>query len=167
MTLIEVMIAFLILSLGILASLTMQISIKKANFDAQQRALASLLAVNIAERMMQQPADIIHQYSGLNFGKQRPTPPNKLCLGIDTRCSLTEMVQFDLYQWQQLLTGELVIADDQPIGGLHGASACIGVKQQQVSIAIRWRSLTLPNQAQDCQLKQGISQQVLIRFYIA
>ena len=51
MTLIEVMVALIILVLGILGAVGMQATAKQGSFDAMQRSIASSLAQDIVERM--------------------------------------------------------------------------------------------------------------------
>lgn len=66
MTLIEVLVALVILVTGIFGAVAMQASAKKGSFDAMQRSVASALAQDIIERMRSNDSDvlILENYQG-------------------------------------------------------------------------------------------------------
>lgn len=141
--LIEVLITFVIISIGVLAILGMQVNGKKANTDAVQRTAAAHLAGDIIERMRaNRDLDALQRYcntacddSGVVGGDTLGTavsgpndPPDPDCT-VDDPCTPEELADLDLYQWEQSLDGQTETrgagASTQQTGGLLNARACI------------------------------------------
>ena len=115
-TLIEVLVAFIILTVGLLGTVALQTNAKQASYDANQRSAALALANDIVERIRaNDTADIVANYS--KTFSYKDTPVAKNCL--NTRCSANGIAEYDLYQWQKALR----VADNT--GSLANGTVCI------------------------------------------
>lgn len=166
--LIEVLIALLILSIGILGVLAFQLSGKRANFDALQRTVALQLAEDIMARMRNNayqtsPLSGVEVYlkaggigttttTGgmttltLNEDSMPASAPTPSCFGGTVECSAAELAVSDLYEWGQALRGESVKlgadADNNRVGGLVRPTGCIsgpGDGSGYVVVTVVWR----------------------------
>ncbi len=140
MTLIEVLVALVILVTGIFGAVAMQASAKKGSFDAMQRSVASALAQDIIERMRSNDSDIIilESYEGV-YGVALNTVPAVRCNSTASLCSSTQMVTNDLYEWEAKLMGADVISGAKSAGGLVGATGCIAHDNNEVTVVISWQ----------------------------
>lgn len=122
-TLIEVLVAVVVLAIGLLGLASLQVFGLRNNHSAYMRSQATLLAYDMADRMRANPV-------GLNNGKyNKPAatahPP---CL-TTTGCSPTEMAEQDMREWTNTLTGQLprgtgiVCIDSTPDDGTATATA--------------------------------------------
>lgn len=140
MTLIEVLVALVILVTGILGAVAMQASAKKGSFDAMQRSVASSLAQDIIERMRSNDSDIItlESYQGV-YGAVLNTLPATRCNSAAALCSSAQMAINDLYEWEVKLMGADVIAGGKNAGGLVGATGCISHDNNEVTVVVSWQ----------------------------
>lgn len=112
--LMEVLIAFLIISIGIAALVNLQVIALRYSKLIQQRATAAMLAGDIAERMKVNPKAWADQADVLS-AQDAPD-----CLGFDKACSPQQIAQSDLHQWRNLVriqlpdgAGQLQISDSK------------------------------------------------------
>lgn len=140
MTLIEVLVALVILVTGIFGAVAMQASAKKGSFDAMQRSVASALAQDIIERMRSNDSDIVilESYQGV-YGATLNAVPSVRCNSAASLCSSTQMVTNDLYEWEVKLMGADVISGTKKAGGLVGATGCISHDNNAVTVVISWQ----------------------------
>lgn len=138
---IEVLVAFVILTVGILGAVAMQASAQKASFDAMQRSIASALAQDIIERMRGNNSDLItlEAYEGV-YGDNGEDNPELGCDSVANLCTPDEMRQNDLYEWEQLLQGSYVTLDNKSVGGLVGARGCIQHADHAVEVIVSWQA---------------------------
>lgn len=155
MSLIEVLITVVVLAVGLLGIAALQLMSKKSNFEAVQRTTATLLANGMIERMRNNPSKLV-LYAGdsttpaaaLDFNSPL-TAPTTDCSASGAVCSPDELVEHDLYQWQQLVLGAAEKADGTGAntGGLTNPIACISTtvgaaaadRSGEYSVAIAWR----------------------------
>jgi type IV pilus assembly protein PilV len=108
-SLVEVLSALMVLSLGMLSVAALQIVSKRNNFDAAQRMLATQLAYDLIERMRantSEPALAAYlEAAAGGIGGGRVDRPAQSCDSAATRCTPAEMARFDLWEWQQRLDG--------------------------------------------------------------
>ena len=95
-TLLEVLIALLVLSIGLLGLAALQTVSLRACEMANQRTLSTLLAADIVERMRANPQGVSHGDYLSSTGAITGTPPD--CNAID--CNTAQLAAFDLGQWQ-------------------------------------------------------------------
>lgn len=142
-TLIEILIAVIVLSIGLLGVATLQVTSKRGNFEAMQRAAATLYAEDLLERMRTNPT-VLGSYvtsTGKTFtvGAEPPTPGTD-CAAAD--CDADEIAAFDLDQWWDLMAG----TSEGGAGGLTTPTACLSTAASAVSgteytVAIAWRGM--------------------------
>jgi type IV pilus modification protein PilV len=151
MSLVEVMIAMVVISIGALSATSLQLVTKRTNRDAAQRLEATHLASTVVERMRANNSSTalaqyvaLGQYSTsvprpLGGGRlaqlltpscsvDNPTaccPPDTSCCVPGTTCDGREVAQVELYQLEWVMDGLLEKAGASKTGGLDFPSACI------------------------------------------
>lgn len=144
-TLIEVMISLLVISVGLLAIASLQLLSKHSNYDAAQRTTAAQLADDLMERMRANSSALIDYLDATPLGGGSIAAPGTVCEGAVV-CTADELANYDLWQWEQQLDGSLVTLDGQAMGGLVSPMACISGPgfggTGTYSVAIAWRGLT-------------------------
>lgn len=102
-TLIEVLVAIVVLSIGLLGLAGLQTVSLRNNHSAYLRGQATLLAYDIADRMR---ANMSAVQTGDYHKLTLPTTiPN--CEGSSADCSSIQMAQYDISQWNNRITGWL------------------------------------------------------------
>jgi type IV pilus assembly protein PilV len=118
-TLIEVLVAVVILAIGLLGLAGLQTATLRNNQSAYTRSQATQLAYDIADRIRANPLG--------NYNNQAAT--NNDC--VANTCTPTQMAGYDLAQWNSHLaslpsgTG-IVCLDNTPLDGTSGTPACDG-----------------------------------------
>ncbi len=138
MTFIEVLIGLFILVTGVLGAVAMQASAKKGSFDAMQRSVASALAQDIIDRMRSNDPTQLPNYVGSDYGATLNSEPSMRCNSTTSLCLPAEMVTNDLYEWELALMGADVKNGSNNAGGLVGATGCIGVANNAITVVISW-----------------------------
>lgn len=140
-SLLEVMIAAVVLSFGLLGLVAMQATAKFSGYEARQRTIASWLANDLVERVR------INQdsWSGEAVTLVSATPVLDIpgCAnqnGTMSACSRADRRTLDLFYWQQSLLGSAVSGSasslQSPIGCvIRGAS-------NSLTVGIFWRGRT-------------------------
>ena len=138
--LIEVLIAVLVFSLGMLSLAAMQIGAKRASYEATQRSIATGLARDILERMRGNP-DQLDTYVVTNVGDPNGllTAPDPNCAATD--CTPAELATHDLVDWESLLAGATEKLGTENSGGLVSPRACIAHVDGTVTVAIAWQGV--------------------------
>lgn len=142
-SLIEVLIAVIILAIGLLGIAGLQVTSKRTSFEALQRVTAVMLAQDITERIRANKGELSTYTGKPDVTATVPAAaPNPDC-GAAT-CTPAEMVDYDVYQWQQAILGASETKGGANAGGLILPTGCItaGVNTGEVTIAIAWRGLT-------------------------
>lgn len=139
--LIEVLIAVLVLSVGILGMISMQVSAKRNMYEATQRSIATGLARDILERIRSNPAEIASYVGTLGGGSITTAPAS--C--NSATCTTSALAVRDMYEWEQLLDGaseKITISGvESNAGGLVDPRACITNVAGVVTIAIAWKGV--------------------------
>jgi type IV pilus assembly protein PilV len=140
-SMLEVMVAVLILSFGLLGLAGLQALSLKSNVSAAQRTIATQLAYDMADRMRANLASVLTgdynyaSYSVSNVAGQTTSA----CL-TTTGCSSTQLAQEDVYEWNQQICLQLpqstactasgpwgvVCLDSTPNDGTPASPACDG-----------------------------------------
>lgn len=136
-TLVEALVTFLILAIGLLGLAGLQA--KGLTFDqsAYQRTQAALLAGDIADRMRANVTTArVTGVGGYNiaFGATISSAPN--CIGASANCSTANMSQFDLDQWKAALKSLLPSGD----GAISTAANAVA-PMVDVTITVYWDEL--------------------------
>lgn len=137
--LVEVMLAVLVGSIGMLGLAASQLLASRMLDDARQRSQSTLLAVDMHARLR---ANAGHRglYPLRVMGAERGSVQALDCR--QTRCSPTDLAHFDLDQWARRLAG---VAGTSP-AGTGAIRACVDVSGASVTVALAWpgRGPTLP-----------------------
>ena len=145
-SLIEVAIAILVISVGALGLAGMQLSAKRAGFEAVQRTNASGLAMDILERMRANPG-VLDNYAVAGVDGDDLSAPANTC---GTTCTEAEVAILDLWEWEQALAGAAETKGGNAVGGLLNPTGCITVNDGEVQVAIAWQGFeTLSNSPVD------------------
>jgi type IV pilus assembly protein PilV len=154
-SLIEVLVSLVILSLGVLAVVALQMIAKRNNADAAQRTAAAQLAYDMIERMRSNSTSAtLSAYLTVNhvtgplgrrsLGDAEPMPN---CANAST-CTTAQLVTHDLWQWEQFVDGaaeRVGSAIGDKAGGLLEPIACIarttddGGGDGVYTVTIAWR----------------------------
>lgn len=115
----EVLIAVVILSIGLLGVAGLQALGLRNNQDAYMRSQAAILAMDIAERMRANMTGV--QASEYDQGAANE---NGNCNNAAVGCTAAELAQHDLYQWRTALFSALPTPDPTD-AGLGEGVVCI------------------------------------------
>lgn len=138
-SLLEVLVAILILSLAALANAGLQISGIRANSSSKYRSIATAQASDMADRMRTNRPGLSYYANASGI----PTDPG--CVTVASPCSATDMGKHDVFEWNTanakvLPGGEGIICLDNtadPRVGTAAAPACSGTGTTY-SIKIWW-----------------------------
>ena len=98
-TLLEVLIAMLILSIGLLGLASLQTNGLRSNQMASMRTTSTQLAYDIADRMRANPGGVDAQNYVITAAASDPTiPTGENCESIT--CTTSQMATYDLAQWR-------------------------------------------------------------------
>lgn len=103
-TLVEVMIALLIFSIGLLGLVGLQSTAIQDNSRAYYRMQANFLAYDMLDRMRANRAEAITGTYNIPVG---PVPSATSCNGSSATCSETAIANWDRREWKQLLAQTL------------------------------------------------------------
>ena len=139
-TLVEVMVALLLLGIGIASVGTLQLTSKRANGEAFQHSTAVFLARELIERMRANPEELSYY---TDSGAGRTITASALApVDCSTACTTAQMAAFDLYEWQQSLSGNTASNSGATAGALTSPIACItgpAGGAGNYTVAIAWR----------------------------
>lgn len=153
-TLIEVLVTFVILAVGVLGIVSLLSVSKTSEYEAVQRARAVTMADGMLERVRNNPGGLVTYVTGLSSpigvgtATSEPTPN---C--ISAPCTPVQLATHDLWKWEQVLRGAGVTitnADDttSPVAGLTEPRGCVTfapwgtwTRSGQLSVLVQWRGL--------------------------
>ena len=146
-TLIEVLVTLVIISIGILGTASLQVVSKRANFAAVQRTSAAHLANDYLERMRGNRSALeSYLVDDTLGGESLGATPAKDCTADGVSCANSELASYDQWQWEQQLDGAMERIGTANAGGLLEPSACVvgpaGGIDGVYEVAIAWRGGT-------------------------
>ena len=140
-SLLELLVALTIFSVGLLSVVGLQTVSKRANFEAVQRTTASQIAYGLLEDMrVNGDAIAVYLAAGELGGGSRGSEPTPNCQGGAT-CNATQKAAYDLWFWEQAVDGNLETRSGNGTGGLVQPTLCVtgvvggGAGIYQVSVA--------------------------------
>ncbi len=144
--LIEVMIAVLVFSVGLLGLVALQLTAKKNSFEATQRSIATSLARDIIERMRSNPGQIPAYVIDDVGDTGSPVTAGTTCTqAAAVTCTTAQLAAYDLADWYGLLIGAAetvtVAGVSSNAGGLVQPRACISNADGDITVAIAWRGV--------------------------
>ena len=153
-TLIEVLVALLVLAVGVLGGASMQLHALRTRHESALLSDALELATTLAERMranavQMQQDDAANPYLAVQYdavSEAAPLAPGVLCFA-PARCSSFELASFDVYEFKQQIKtalpgGRAVICRDaQPWNGASNSFnwTCSSAPAAPIVIKLGWR----------------------------
>lgn len=144
-TLLEILIAVLVLALGILGAVALQLGALRARHQSMLASHATQLAASLAERMRANPAQSV-TYLTLNYDAlvdPSPSAPSALCHG--GACNAAQLALVDLYDAQVLAKqnlpgGRVLICRDADLwAGGKLRWDCSGGASAPLVVKVGWR----------------------------
>src|SRR5210317_2150509 len=124
-SLIELLIALIVFSVGLLAVAGLQTLSKQSNFEALQRTSGSQIAHGLLEDMrINGDAMNVYLAAGEIGGGSRGAEPAPNCSGAAV-CNAEQKAAHDLWFWEQVLDGNMETSAGLGTGGLMFPSLCI------------------------------------------
>lgn len=144
LSMIEVLVAITILSIGLLGTAALQVQSKRANLGSVERTLASMLVKDMFERMRANPSQLGTYLTELDasrdVGESADTEPRRC---IDQNCTPNQLAVWDVWDWEQRLIGASEMSGTANTGGLVLPLACMtgpaGGGAGLYEIQINWR----------------------------
>lgn len=150
-SLLELLVALIIFSIGFLAVAGLQSVSKQANFEALQRSAATQVATGMLEDMRTNGDAIdVYRAAGELGGAAIGAEPAPNCHGA-TECNSVQKAAHDLWFWEQALDGNMETSAGVGTGGLVLPTMCVdgpafgGAGIYQVTIV--WRGTASINNA--------------------
>ncbi|MFV0277204.1 MAG: type IV pilus modification protein PilV [Parahaliea sp.] len=149
-TLIEVLAAFVILSIGLLGIVSLQALSKTSQHQGLQRTRAVTLADEMVERIRLNPAGMATYVAATILGKGELAVPDPDCSAAT--CTAVQLATYDLWEWEQALLGAadtaVVGGSTVNTGGLVTPRGCIDFSAAtdktntgMLSVIVQWRGL--------------------------
>lgn len=144
-TLLEIVIAMLLLSIGLVGAALLQTNAKRSSFDALQRSMATAIANDVIVRMRSNvpilAGDSLAEYNGMNYGQgtEIPEPENRCKNSADPCASFSQIRLNDLYEWDQLLRGKSVTLSGKTTSGLLNPVGCVEFAQGVLKVTVAWQ----------------------------
>jgi len=161
-SLLEMLVALVVFSIGLLAVAGLQTVSKQANYEGLQRTTASQIANGLLEdmRMNGDAIDIYRTATAIGGGSRGGEPVPNCSTGAE--CNAAQKAAYDLWFWEQALDGNLETnAGGAGTGGLVLPTLCIdgpavgGAGVYRVSIAWRGTASIMNSVANACGAVTG------------
>ena len=124
-SLIELLIALIIFSVGLLAVAGLQTVSKQANFESLQRTAGSQIANGMLEDIrVNGDATDVYLAAGEMGGGSRGGEPAPNCSGV-SECNSAQKAAHDLWFWEQMIDGNLEMSGNAGAGGLVLPTLCV------------------------------------------
>ncbi len=145
-TMVEVLVTFVILAIGILGIVTLLVTSKSSEFEAAQRARAVHLAEELVEKIRSNPRAVLAYETGMTHSVSGSEPsPNCNTSACTTPAQLAA---WDLWIWRRALEGNDVSIGATPTAGLQEAGGCIEffphgsyARTGQLRVHVQWTGL--------------------------
>ncbi len=126
-TLIETLIAMIVLTVGLLGAVALQANAKKASYDSLQRSAALALANDIVQRISANDttdaANVVTMYGGKTIKSSQTPTTSDSCFsaaaGTSASCSSAQIAEYDLNEWRKAISAQ------DKTGALSDAIVCI------------------------------------------
>lgn len=141
-TLLEVMVALVIFSIGLLGLAGLQSQSLRYNHSAYLQTQATFLAYDILDRMRANKAQA--ELGGYNADLSTDGS-NHNCNDSSVSCGTTQMAQFDIYEWKNLLSNRL------PDG-----KGSVGKSGDVFTVTIRWDDPGTPDDKSETQIQSRL-----------
>lgn len=139
-SLIEVMVALVVLVIGLVGVFNLHIVSKRGSFESFQQTQAAYFANDIVNRMKLNKSELASYVGNYSGGGTEPKKCD-VAPGANVICTNSETRLWDLYQWQSQFTGHNEKSGTQLVGGLDKPTACIKLQGNQVSVIMTWQGI--------------------------
>ena len=142
-TLIEVMISTVVVSVGLLGVFQLHLVAKRSSYESFQYTQAHALATDIVERMRVNASQVA-AYVSRDYGMGVFVPPARTCASFDfdhSLCAPAEIRQWDLYRGEEMLVGRDEQIDDRNVGSANAMRGCITAANGEVEVVVSWRGM--------------------------
>jgi type IV pilus assembly protein PilV len=151
-TLIEALIAGVILAIGVLGIVSLLTLSKVSQHEAMQRTRAIAMADDILERIRRNPAGILTYRTGAT-GLENPLGNGSIALEpapncTSAPCTPVQLAAHDRWAWESLLDGAAVTAGGNSAVSIPGLRGCIGFTADAgktntgvVRVTLQWQGL--------------------------
>lgn len=143
-SLIELLVAMVIFTVGLLTIAGLQAVAKKSNYESTQRTTAAHIAYGLLEEMRANGdgIDVYLTASDLGGGVLGGSPPFT-CNNAASPCNAVQKANYDLWFWEQVLDGQQEVGAEGAAGGMLAPTLCIdgpvGGGAGIYSVAIAWQ----------------------------
>ena len=157
-TMIEVLVTLVIVSVGLLGAAAMIINGLESNRNAYLRTQASILAYDMADRIRANPDGALDgEYETFNLANLPDVPQ---CFSGGSPCGSGQIADADLASWGTAIQGEA----DGPIPLLPAAGAAIGRNDDVFTITITWKQVTWNETDGEFNDDDEVDQQFVLTF---
>ena len=143
-TLLEVMVALIVLSIGVLGVAKLVLSAVKANDSAFVRGQAMSLTYAILDSMRANRQTAINGGYATDFGVAAPNPGP--CEGVTT-CAAATLAQYDLYRWKQRLLTAVPSGDGKVVTATANGMVLATITVRWDDSVAQWAFGTAPTSA--------------------
>jgi type IV pilus assembly protein PilV len=129
-TLLEVLVAVLVLSIGLLGMSALTMNVLRANDSSYFQSQAAILANAILDDMRANATEEIKNGSyNINFGTY-PAKPSTSC-DVGT-CTSAQMAAYDLWAWTSRVAAEM------PVDASSGGKISFNTTTNQATVSVQW-----------------------------
>lgn len=143
-SLLELLVSLVIFSIGLLGVAGLQVVSKQANYESQQRTIASQVAYALLEDMRTNGNGISVYRSAADLGGGTLSAlPVENCKDPNTPCSAAQKAVHDLWYWERVVDGVQEMGVEGAAGGVVSPTVCIdgpaGGVAGVYAISVAWR----------------------------
>ena len=125
-SLIEVLVTTVVFSVGVLGITSLNGISKQSSYQSVQRSSASQLAFALLEELRSNSGALAVYLAAGDLGRgSQGTEPTALCDDPALPCTAAEFATHNLWDWEQLLDGNLELSSGVGVGGLVTPTGCI------------------------------------------
>ena len=145
-SLIELLVAVVVFSVGLLAVAGLQTVSKRANFEGLQRTTASHIAQGLLEEIRTNGDGMDVYLASVDLGGgQIAAEPVPNCGSVVAECNAAQKAAHDLWFWEQSLDGAEVTGDEGAAGGIVSPTMCLvgppGGGAGIYAVTVVWRGI--------------------------
>ncbi|MGI9308626.1 MAG: type IV pilus modification protein PilV [Gammaproteobacteria bacterium] len=143
-SLLELLVSLVIFSIGLLGIAGLQVISKQANYEGQQRTMASQVAYALLEDMRTNGVGIGVYTAAADLGGGTLTGlPVSNCRDPNTPCSAAQKAVHDIWYWERVVDGVQETGVEGSAGGVVSPTICIdgpaGGVAGMYAVSIAWR----------------------------
>jgi type IV pilus assembly protein PilV len=171
-TIIEVLVAMLVLALGVIGSSAMHLTALHTRHQSALLSNATQLGTSMLDTMRAnsrqiQASDVDNPYLGLDDDALLPAAPAGAACFAGAECDSAQLAAFDIAHWRRQLRASLpggrfvICRDDQVRDGASIVWACSGAPAAPIVIKLGWTEPGI-NAQQHAQQGQRVQQVMLV-----